>query len=116
MKTAANISRILAGLVFIFSGTVKGVDPLGTAYRFEDYFIAYHWDFLIPTALFFSISLCALEFTIGAMLFLNLRMKLTSWLLLLIMSFFTVLTFYDALYTPVPDCGCFGDAITLTNW
>lgn len=116
MKVIANVSRLLAGLVFVFSGFVKGVDPLGTAYRFEDYFIAYHWEFFIPLALFFSISLCALEFTIGVMLLLNLRMKLASWLLLLIMAFFTCVTFYDALYTPVPDCGCFGDAIKLTNW
>lgn len=116
MKVLANISRILTGMVFMFSGFVKGVDPLGTAYRFEDYFIAYHWEFLMPLALFFSIAMCTLEFSIGAMLFLNFRTKLASWLLLLMMIFFTCLTFYDALYTPVPDCGCFGDAIKLTNW
>jgi len=116
MKIIANISRLLTGIVFVFSGFVKGVDPLGTAYRFEDYFVAYHWEFLMPLALFFSISLCALEFTIGFMLLLNLRMKLASWLLLLIMIFFTGLTLYDAIYSPVPDCGCFGDAIKLTNW
>jgi uncharacterized membrane protein YphA (DoxX/SURF4 family) len=116
MKIIANISRILTGLTFMFSGIVKGVDPLGTAYRIEDYLIAYQWEFLLPLALFFSIGLCTLEFTIGVMLFFNLRMKLASWLLLLMMIFFTGLTLYDAIYTPVPDCGCFGDAIKLTNW
>jgi uncharacterized membrane protein YphA (DoxX/SURF4 family) len=116
MKWMANFSRILIGTVFLFSGFVKGVDPLGTTYRLEDYFVAFNWDFFIPLALFFSIALCTIEFVIGVMLLLNLRMKVTSWLLLLIMAFFTLLTMNDALYNPVPDCGCFGDAIKLTNW
>ncbi len=116
MKWIANISRILVGIVFVFSGFVKGVDPLGTAYKLEDYFIAFNWDFFIPFALFFSIILCTLEFTIGAMLLLNLRIKISAWLLLFMMLFFTVLTLNDAVNNPVPDCGCFGDAIKLTNW
>ena len=116
MKWIANISRILVGMIFVFSGFVKGVDPLGTAYRLEDYFVAFNWEFFIPLALFFSILLCSLEFVIGVMLLLNLRMKITSWLLLAMMLFFTLLTLNDALYNPVPDCGCFGDAIKLTNW
>jgi uncharacterized membrane protein YphA (DoxX/SURF4 family) len=116
MKWIANISRILIGLVFVFSSFVKGVDPLGTAYRLEDYFIAFHCSFFIPFALFFSILLCTLEFAAGIMLLFNLRMKIASWLLLLMMVFFTLLTLNDALFNPVPDCGCFGDAIKLTNW
>lgn len=116
MKWIANISRIVTGLVFIFSGFVKGVDPLGFAYKLEDYFIAYQWDFLMPFALLFAILLCALEFTVGVMLVLNLLMKYTSWVVFGMMIFFTGLTFYDALYSPVPDCGCFGTAIILTNW
>jgi len=116
MKWISNISRVLTGLIFVFSGFVKGVDPLGTAYRLEDYFIAFNWEFFIPFALFFSILLCTLEFAVGAMLLFNLRMKLTSVLLILMMLFFTGLTLNDALYNPVPDCGCFGDAIKLTNW
>ncbi len=116
MKWIANISRIFTGLVFMFSGFVKGVDPLGFAYKLEDYFVAYQWDFLMPYALLFSILLCALEFTLGVMLVFNLVMKLTSWLVFGMMIFFTGLTFYDAIYSPVPDCGCFGTAIILTNW
>jgi uncharacterized membrane protein YphA (DoxX/SURF4 family) len=116
MKITANISRIIAGLVFIFSSLSKGVDPLGFTYRLEDYFIAYHLEFFMPMALLLTIILCTLEFSIGVMLLLNLRMKITAWLLVLMMVFFTCLTFYDALYSPVPDCGCFGDAIKLTNW
>ena len=116
MKLIANISRILVGIVFVFSGFVKGVDPLGTAYRLEDYFIAFNWDFFIPLALFFSILLCTIEFVTGIMMLLNLKMKISSWLLLLMMVFFTLLTLNDAINNPVPDCGCFGDAIKLTNW
>lgn len=116
MKWIANISRILIGIVFVFSGFVKGIDPLGFGYKLEDYFIAFNWQFLIPLALFFSIVLCTIEFVIGAMLLLNLRLKITSWLLLAMMVFFTLLTLNDALNSPVPDCGCFGDAIKLTNW
>jgi len=116
MKWIANLSRILIGIVFVFSGFVKGVDPLGTAYKLEDYFVAFNWGFFIPFALFLSILLCTIEFAIGVMLLLNLRMRITSWLLLLVMVFFTALTLNDALYNPVPDCGCFGDAIKLTNW
>lgn len=116
MKLLRTISRTLVGVVFIFSGFVKGVDPLGTAYRIEDYFIAYGMEWAIPLALIFSISLCMLEFVLGMALVLNIRLKQLSWILLLLMSFFTVVTLYDAIYMPVPDCGCFGDAITLTNW
>ena len=64
MKTFANISRIFTGLVFVFSGFVKGEDPLGFAYKLEDYFIAFNWHFFIPFALFFSILLCTIEFSI----------------------------------------------------
>lgn len=116
MRILANISRVFTGLVFVFSGFVKGVDPLGTAYRLEDYFIAFNWDFFIPMALPFSILLCTIEFAIGAMLLFNLKMKFTSVILVLMMLYFTVLTLNDAINNPVPDCGCFGDAIKLTNW
>ncbi len=109
-------SRILVGLVFIFSGFVKGVDPLGTVYRIEDYFFAYGTDWAVPFALFLSIALSTLEFLLGIALLLNLKLKTLSWILFPLMIFFTLLTFYDALYEPVPDCGCFGDAIKLSNW
>ena len=111
-----NVSRVLVGLVFIFSGFVKGVDPLGTAYRIEDYFVAYGWDWAMPFSLFLSISLCTLEFVLGVALLFNLRIRVLAWPLAIMMVFFTGLTYYDALYEPVPDCGCFGDAIKLTNW
>lgn len=116
MKFLRNFSRLLVGAVFIFSGFVKGIDPLGTTYRIEDYFIAYGMDWGIPMALFLSVFLSTLEFFLGVALVLNLKIKYLSWILFPMMAFFTLLTFYDALFEPVPDCGCFGDAITLSNW
>ena len=116
MKNLVKIIRILTGLVFMLSGFVKGVDPIGTAYKFEDYFMAYHIPWLMPLALTLSITICTIEFVLGAMLVFNLKTRFTAWTLLMLMSFFTVLTFYDALTSLVSDCGCFGNAIKLTNW
>lgn len=116
MFNIRTFSRIFVGLVFIFSGFVKGVDPLGTAYRIEDYFIAYGTNWAIPLSLFLSIALSTMEFVLGLALLFNLRLRALSWLLFPLMIFFTGLTLYDAIYTPVSDCGCFGDAIKLTNW
>ncbi len=116
MTLLRNLSRYIAAIVFIFSAIVKGVDPLGTAYRLEDYFIAYGTEWASSLSLAMSIGLSSLEFIIGFALLFNLRMRYTSWALLLIMSFFTMLTLFDAIYEPVSDCGCFGDAIKLTNW
>lgn len=116
MKGLRKVSRWVTGLVFIFSGFVKGVDPLGTAYKLEDYFAAYGLEWANSFALELSVLLCSLEFMLGIALIMKLLPKLTSRLLMLMMVFFTLLTFYDAIYAPVPDCGCFGDAIKLTNW
>jgi uncharacterized membrane protein YphA (DoxX/SURF4 family) len=109
-------SRIFVGLVFIFSGFVKGVDPLGTAYRIEDYFIAYGTLWAMPWALILSIALSTLEIVLGTAMVLNARIRFMSWILFSLMIFFTILTFFDALYNPVLDCGCFGDFIKLSNW
>jgi len=116
MKAIYHFSRLLLGLTFIFSGFVKGQDPLGTTFKIEDYFVAYGWDWAMPYALVLSILLCTFEFALGAGLLLNLQFRLVSWLTTALMVFFTGLTLYDAIYNPVPDCGCFGDAIKLTNW
>ena len=110
------VVRSILGLLFIFSGFVKGVDPIGTQYRINDYFIAFGTDWAIPYSLPFAVILNVLEFVLGAMLLFNIRLKITAWLVLLMMAVFTVTTLNDALYNPVPDCGCFGDALILTNW
>ena len=111
MKTLWHIARILLGLVFIFSGFVKGVDPWGMAYKFTDYFNAWGMDSLTSFALPLGILLSATEFAIGIALVFNVFISLTSILAVLMMSFFTVLTFILALTNPVTDCGCFGDAL-----
>lgn len=116
MKTLIFIARLFAGLIFVFSGFVKAIDPSGSAIKFEEYFLAFHLDFLVDTALPLAILLSAAEMMIGLNLLAGIRMKLTAWLLMIFMSFFTVLTLILALTNPVSDCGCFGDALKLTNW
>jgi hypothetical protein len=109
-------SRIFVGLVFVFSGFVKAIDPSGTAIKLEEYLLAFHMPFLTFMAFPFAIALSTAELMIGLNLLLKIRMNLTSWLLLIFMTYFTVLTFILALSNPVTDCGCFGDAVKLTNW
>jgi uncharacterized membrane protein YphA (DoxX/SURF4 family) len=115
MKILRTIFRILVGLVFIYSGFVKGIDPLGTVYRMEDYFVAFNMPAFIPFSLYLTIFLCTLEFILGISLLFNLWIRKTAWILLPMMMFFTILTFFDAVYNIVPDCGCFGDALKITN-
>jgi uncharacterized membrane protein YphA (DoxX/SURF4 family) len=110
------IVRIVLGLVFIFSASMKGVDPLGTAYRVQDYLGAYSMEWLNPYSLAISIFLITVEFLLGVALLLRLKAKLAALGMLLIMIFFTVVTYFDARYNLVPDCGCFGDAVKLSNW
>jgi len=116
MKALIVFSRLFVGLIFVFSGFVKGVDPLGTAYRLDDYFIAFNTTWAMPFSLFLSVVLSALEFVLGVVLLLNLQIKFFAWVLFPLMIFFTLLTLNDAINNPVPDCGCFGDAIKLSNW
>jgi uncharacterized membrane protein YphA (DoxX/SURF4 family) len=116
MKIIQTISRYLIAIVFIFSGFVKAIDPLGSTYKFTDYFDAFGVDWLSSLSFLFAILLSAAELLIGLNLFFKIRVKTTAWALLIFMSFFFVLTLIIALTNPVTDCGCFGDAIILTNW
>lgn len=116
MKVIRLICRIVTGLVFIFSGIVKAVDPLGSAYKFHDYFQAFHLDFMIPFAIPLAILLCTAEFISGFSVLSGYRQKTGILGVLILMLIFTPLTFTLAITNPVSDCGCFGDAIHLTNW
>jgi uncharacterized membrane protein YphA (DoxX/SURF4 family) len=116
MKVLRIIGRILVGLVFIFSGTVKAIDPLGSAYKFHDYFQAFNIGFLDPLCLPLAILLCWAEFMGGFTVLAGVKQETGIILVLILMIIFTPLTFILALTNPVSDCGCFGDAIHLTNW
>ena len=111
-----HIARILLGLTFVFSGFVKGIDPWGSAYKFTDYFNAFHMPWLTNMAFALGILLAAAEFAMGTALIFNFFLRITSWFTLIFMVFFTGLTFVLALTNPVTDCGCFGDALVITNW
>ncbi len=116
MRFIRFISRIFLGVVFVFSGFVKAVDPMGSAYKFSDYFHAFGLEFLDGIGLPLAIFLSAFEMVLGMALLLGYQKKFSYWALLVFMVFFTILTFILALTNPVSDCGCFGDAIILTNW
>ena len=116
MKIFRIISRIIIGLVFIFSGVVKAIDPLGSAYKFHDYFQAFNLGFLDSLSLPLAILLCTAEFIAGFSVLTGLRQKTGIWMVMILMVIFTPLTLILALTNPVSDCGCFGDAIHLTNW
>jgi len=116
MKYIRLLSRLIVGVVFIFSGFVKAVDPLGSAYKFADYFTAFKLGFLEFLALPMGIFLSAFELILGITLILGYRRKTMFQVLMWFMSFFTLLTLILAIFSPVSDCGCFGDALILTNW
>jgi len=116
MRILKIISRLVVGSTFIFSGVVKAIDPLGSAYKFHDYFQAFNISFLNPLSLALAILLCTAEFTAGFSVLTGLRQKTGILGVLILLVIFTPLTFILSLTNPVSDCGCFGDAIHLTNW
>lgn len=116
LKILTHISRVIVGLLFIYSGFVKLVDPLGSKYKFEEYFSedVLNLEFLIPLALGFSILLIVVELVLGVMLLVGYKPKITVWSLFGLNLIFLFLTWYSYAYNKVTDCGCFGDAIKLT--
>ena len=115
------VSRWIVGLVFLFSSFVKGVDPMGTMFKVEDYMTSWElfgssFEWALPLAGFLAVALICAEFLVGVMLITNAFRVLSAWLLSAMMLFFTCSTFYDAMTDLVKDCGCFGDAIKLSNW
>lgn len=118
MKYLVGISRIIVGFLFIISGLIKLNDPVGFAFKLQDYFApdVLNLEFLMPLALPLAIIIVIVEVLVGVALLLGYMKKLTLWLLLLMIVFFTFLTFYSAYFNKVTDCGCFGDAIPLTPW
>jgi uncharacterized membrane protein YphA (DoxX/SURF4 family) len=117
-KLIGLIARILVAATFLYSGFVKLVDPIGSQYKFTEYFGAdvLNLEFLIPFALPFSIFLILTEITLGLTLFIGYKRKITLWSLFGMTLLFLFLTGYSAFYNKVTDCGCFGDALKLTAW
>ncbi len=111
-----NLLRAIVGLLFIFSGLIKANDPLGFGYKLQEYFEVFHIAFLNDYATVFAILLCTIEIVLGALLLLGIRSRNVALGLLLIIIFFTFLTFYSAFFKVVTSCGCFGDAIPLSPW
>ena len=112
------VCRFVLAVVFIFSGFVKAIDPLGTQYKIQDYIDAFGWAGVFPDFVPFLASalLGMLEFCLGVYLFFGIRRIIAPRAVVAIMAVMTPLTFWLALYNPVSDCGCFGDAVVLSNW
>jgi uncharacterized membrane protein YphA (DoxX/SURF4 family) len=121
-KIADPLSRYLVGGLFIFSGLIKLNDPIGTKIKMEEYFEVFADDFgsffhyFIPYALEIGMIMIVLEIVLGVAVLIYYKMDLTTKLLLVLIVFFTFLTFYSAYFNKVTDCGCFGDAIKLDPW
>lgn len=116
IKIGVELSRIILGCTFIFSGFVKAVDPMGTDYKIEDYLSTFGFSDLSFLALPASFLLCGFEFVLGAFMLMGIYRKINSRFMLFTMCFMTALTLYLAIANPVEDCGCFGDALKITNW
>ena len=118
MKVLVGVSRIFVGVLFIISGLIKLNDPVGFSFKLGDYFApeVLNFPFLEPYALVIAVLVVILEVLLGVMLIVGYAKKFTLWSLLLMIVFFTFLTFYSAYFNKVTDCGCFGDALKLTPW
>ncbi len=116
MKFLVELSRVVVGATFLFSGFAKAIDPLGFAYKIEDYLIELQLTELFPLALPAAIFMVVAEFSLGVTLLLGVYRKWTVRLVGLFMVLFTPLTLWIAITNPVEDCGCFGDALIISNW
>ncbi len=114
--SALTVCRLLVGALFIFSSFTKGVDPLGTKYKMLDYLAVYGMTWLNDFALALAMLMILAEFIVGICLITKIFPRLAVLGATLLMLFFTTTTLFDALYDLVPDCGCFGTAIKMSNW
>lgn len=116
-KVIVNVVRIITAALFIFSGFVKAVDPLGTQYKINDYLTALGLDWLVSDMITLpaSMLISAFEFSLGVFLLFALRRKLVTRTILVFMSVMTIVTLWIAVADPISDCGCFGDAIVIGN-
>ncbi|MBS1535179.1 MAG: DoxX family protein [Bacteroidetes bacterium] len=117
-KFLVHFSRVFVGLLFIISGLIKLNDPVGFSYKLSEYFgeTVLNLPVFVPYSLAIAVFIVIFETVLGLMLLLGFKNKFTVWSLLLMIVFFTFLTFYSAYFNKVTDCGCFGDALKLTPW
>lgn len=116
ITTIVLLMRLVVGGIFIFSGFVKAIDPWGTYYKVTEYLLTLGWDTLASQALFFAFALPALELLLGVAIFVGAYRRSAPIAVLLFMALMLPLTLWLAVTNAVPDCGCFGDALILTNW
>ncbi len=116
-RIATNVCRLVVGAVFVFSGFVKAIDPLGTQYKIRDYLEAMGLAGALPDwlTLAAAVALAAMEFSLGVFTLLAIRRRAVARMLLAVMAVMTLFTVWIAVADPVEDCGCFGDAVHLTN-
>lgn len=114
---AVNLARYVLGLTFVVSGLMKAIDPLGTQYKLADYMTALSLTDYFPSwmLLLASVALCTVEFAMGIFILVAIQRRVVSRLILAFMTIMTLITVWIAIADPVQDCGCFGDAIVLTN-
>ncbi|MFQ3576387.1 MAG: BT_3928 family protein [Cytophagales bacterium] len=121
MKFITQFCRIFVGVLFVISGLIKLNDPVGTAIKMEEYFEVFaeslaFFKIFVPFSTAISVIFCVAEVVLGIAVLLQYRMKITMWGMMLLILFFSFLTFYSAYFEKVTDCGCFGDAIKLEPW
>ncbi|MDR2919490.1 MAG: DoxX family protein [Tannerella sp.] len=116
IKIIIELCRILLGVTFIFSGFVKAVDPVGFSIKIGDYLSAFGLGFFSWLDIFFAFCIISIEFALGVSVLLGVYRKLVSIGILTFMGVMTPLTLYLAVFNPVADCGCFGDALIISNW
>jgi len=115
-KIGIPVIQLLLGSIFLFSGFVKVIDPVGSTIKMEDYAVAFGVDMPHAFILLLAVGQGLFEFLLGFWLILGIWKKTAGWLVLLFMAIMTPFTLYLAIANPVSDCGCFGDAVKLTNW
>lgn len=116
MKYVVTLCRILVGVLFILSGFIKANDTLGFSYKLDEYFLVFNMPFFTHFSVALAQFICVIEIVLGVATLVGWRMNMVSWMLLLMIVFFTFLTFYSAYFDVVKDCGCFGDALHLKPW
>ena len=115
-QNLTTICRVLVGVLFIISGLIKANDTTGFGYKLDEYWEVFHITFLSSISVYMAMVICIFEISVGLSLLLGTFRKMTLTFLILMMLFFTFLTFYSAYFDKVRECGCFGDAIKLTAW